>query len=168
MSEIILAQIENMIYIVRGQKVMLDLDLAKLYEVETRYLNKAVKRNSLRFPEDFMFQLSEEEFQNFRIMWQAHDQHGGSRKPPFVFTENGVAMLSSILNSERSILVNISIIRIFTKLRSFHLMEKNLTDKYNRLESGVNKIFKIVFERMDAMENVIDTKLPSTKKKIGL
>ena len=168
MSEIILAQIENMIYIVRGQKVMLDLDLAKLYEVETRYLNKAVKRNSLRFPEDFMFQLSEEEFQNFRIMWQAHDQHGGSRKPLFVFTENGVAMLSSILNSERSILVNISIIRIFTKLRSFHLMEKNLTDKYNRLESGVNKIFKIVFERMDAMENVIDTKLPSTKKKIGL
>ena len=168
MSEIALSQIENMIYMVRGQKVMLDLDLAKLYEVETRYLNKAVKRNSLRFPEDFMFQLSEEEFQHFRIIWRAHDKHGGLRKPPYVFTENGIAMLSSILNSERAILVNISIIRIFTKLRSFHLLEKNLTDKIDRLEDGVNKIFKVVFERMDVMENVIDTKLPSTKKKIGL
>src|SRR5665647_1206409 len=93
-----LAQIENMIYIIGNHKVMLDSDLAKLYGVETRYLNKAVKRNSLRFPEDFMFQLSNEEFRQLQKMKYTTDEHGGQRKVPNAFTENGVAMLSSVLN----------------------------------------------------------------------
>ncbi len=168
MEEVSLAQIESMIYIVRGHKVMLDTDLALLYGVETRYLNKAVKRNSLRFPEDFMFQLSTVEFKQLQKIWNANNKHGGQRKVPNAFTENGVAMLSSILNSEKAILVNISIIRIFTKLRSFHLLEKSLNDRFNDLESGTNRIFKYVFQRLDAIEDIIDTKLPSPKKKIGL
>jgi hypothetical protein len=168
MKEVSLAQIESMIYIVRGQKIMLDSDLAQLYSVETRYLNKAVKRNSLRFPEDFMFQLSNDEFRELQKIRQLDDQHGGQRKAPSAFTENGIAMLSSILNSERAILVNIAIIRIFTRLRSFLLLEKNLNNRIDTLESGANKIFKCVFERLDAMENIIDTKLPSPKRKIGL
>jgi hypothetical protein len=153
---------------VGGQKVMLDSDLAQLYEVETRYLNKAVNRNFLRFPEDFMFQLSTEEFRQLQKMWTSNNKHGGQRKIPYAFTENGVAMLSSILNSERAILVNIAIIRIFTRLRSFLLLEKSINERLDNLEAGTNKIFKYVFERLDAVDDIIDTKLPSPKKKIGL
>ena len=147
---------------------MLDADLAQLYGVETRYLNKAVSRNLMRFPEDFMFQLSTEEQRQLQKMWASNNKHGGQRKIPYTFTENGVAMLSSILNSERAILVNIAIIRIFTKLRSFLLLEKNINERLDNLEAGTNKIFKYVFERLDAVEDIIDTKLPSPKKKIGL
>lgn len=168
MSDVSLSKIENMIYIVRGQKVMLDSDLADLYEVETRQLNRQVRRNVLRFPEDFMFQLTSAEFREIQMIKNSIDQYGGHRKNPYVFTENGVAMLSSVLNSDKAILINIAIIRIFTKLRSFLLLEKGLSDRMSRLESGTNKIFKVVFERLDAIECVVDAKLPSTKKKIGL
>lgn len=168
MNDVSLSKIENMIYVIRGQKVMLDSDLAELYGVETRYLNKAVKRNLLRFPEDFMFQLSAEESIGLQEMRKVMHTYGGQRKIPYVFTENGVAMLSSILNSERAILMNIAIIRIFTRLRSFLLLEKGLNDRMDRLESGTNKVFKVVFERLDNIESVVDSKLPSTKKRIGL
>lgn len=168
MSDISLSKIENMIYVIRGQKVMLDSDLAELYGVETRYLNKAVKRNLLRFPEDFMFQLSTEESIGLQENRRVMHTYGGQRKIPYVFTENGVAMLSSILNSERAILMNIAIIRIFTKLRSFLLLEKGLNDRIDRLESGTSKVFKVVFERLDNIESVVDSKLPITKKRIGL
>ncbi|WP_408097225.1 ORF6N domain-containing protein [Peredibacter sp. HCB2-198] len=168
MSDVSLSKIENMIYVIRGQRVMLDSDLAELYEVETRQLNRQVKRNILRFPEDFMFQLTSDEFRDIQKIQDKTVQYGGQRKNPHAFTENGVAMLSSVLNSDNAILVNIAIIRIFTKLRSFLLLEKGLNERMSRLESGTNKIFKVVFERLDAIEHVIDTKLPSTKKKIGL
>lgn len=168
MSYVSLSKIENMIYMIRGQKVMLDSDLADLYEVETKYLNRQVRRNALRFPEDFMFHLTSEEFIEIKKIRGTIDQYGGQRKSPYAFTENGVAMLSSVLNSDKAILINISIIRIFTKLRSFLLLEKGLNDRMSRLESGTNKIFKVVFERLDAMEATIDAKLPSVKKKIGL
>lgn len=168
MSDVSLSKIENMIYIVRGQKVMLDSDLADLYEVETRQLNRQVRRNVLRFPEDFMFQLTSDEFREIQMIKNSIDQYGGHRKNPYVFTENGVAMLSSVLNSDKAIFINIAIIRIFTKLRSFLLLEKGLNERMSRLESGTNKIFKVVFERLDSIEFVVDTKLPSTKKKIGL
>lgn len=168
MSDVSLSKIENMIYVIRGQRVMLDSDLAELYEVETRQLNRQVKRNILRFPEDFMFQLTSDEFRDIQKIQDKTVQYGGQRKNPHAFTENGVAMLSSVLNSDKAILVNIAIIRIFTKLRSFLLLEKGLNERMSRLESGTNKIFKVVFERLDAIEHVIDTKLPSTKKKIGL
>lgn len=168
MGEISLSKIEGMIYVIRGQKVMLDSDLAELYDVETRYLNKSVKRNLLRFPEDFMFQLTTEESVELQEFRNIMHSYGGHRKIPYVFTENGVAMLSSILNSERAILMNIAIIRIFTKFRSFLLLEKGLNDRMDRLESGSNKVFKVVFERLDNIESVIDSKLPAKKKKIGL
>lgn len=168
MDEIGLAKIESMIYMIRGQKVMIDSDLAELYGVETKYLNKAVKRNLLRFPKDFMFQLTHIELNEIQKIRNNKNLYGGSRKIPFAFTENGVAMLSSVLHSDQAILINISIIRIFTKLRSFLLLEKGLNERMNKLESGTNQVFKVIFERLDSIEDVIDTKLPTTKKKIGL
>lgn len=169
MEDVSLAKIENMIYVVRGQKVMIDFDLAELYGVETKALKRAVRRNLNRFPEDFMFEMTKEELNNWRCQFGTSNSiKMGLRTQPFVFTELGVAMLSSILNSEQAINVNIAIMRIFAKLRSFLLLEKGLNDRMNRLESGTNKVFKIVFERLDSIEAVVDSKLPSTKKKIGL
>ena len=115
--------IQRKILIIRGRKVMLDRDLAELYEVETFNLNKAVKRNIERFPEDFMFQLNDEEFKNL-IFHFGISSWGGTRKLPYAFTENGVAMLSSVLNSKRAIQVNISIMRTFTHLRELLLHTK--------------------------------------------
>lgn len=118
-----LDQIQNMIYVIRGQKVMLDSDLAKLYGVETKRLNEQVRRNQNRFPDDFMFRLEPEEFEILRSQYATSSSvWGGRRYQPLVFTENGVAMLSTVLNSEVAIEVNISIIRIFTKLRSFYAL----------------------------------------------
>jgi hypothetical protein len=158
-------QIENMIYIIRGQKVMLDSDLAKLYGVETRTLNQAVKRNLERFPEDFMFQLTQDELIFLRSSLK---DHGGSRYNPLVFTENGVAMLSSVLNSKTAIQINISIMRIFTKLRSFLAMESSIHERMGKLEENSTKLFKIVFERLDQIEDDLTPKLPQNRKKIGL
>jgi len=105
-----LSQIERMIYIIRGQKVMLDSDLADLYQVETKQLNRQVRRNILRFPNDFMFQLTSEEYEFLKCQFgTSKPGSGGKQKLPLVFTENGVAMLSGILNSERAILVNIAL-----------------------------------------------------------
>ncbi len=117
-NELVLSDelVVNKIYFIRGQKVMLDRDLASLYGVETKRLNEAVKRNIKRFPFDFMFQLNEKEFLNLKSQF-ATSSWGGSRKLPFAFTEQGVSMLSSVLNSDRAISVNIQIMRIFTKIR---------------------------------------------------
>ena len=115
---------------------MLDRDLAELYNVETRVLNQAIKRNSLRFPPDFMFQLSRREFDDL-ISQNVTSSWGGTRKMPYAFTEQGVAMLSSVLNSERAILVNINIIRIFTKMRQMLLTNKDVLLKLEQLERKV-------------------------------
>lgn len=161
--------IEKMIYVIRDQKVMIDSDLAKLYGVETRIINRNVKRNIHRFPSDFMFQLDEKEHDSLiSQIGISKVGRGGRRKLAYVFTENGVAMLSSVLNSENAILINISIIRIFTKLRSFLMMEKSLDERVTNLEKGTNQMFKIVFERLDSYEEMITPKLPDTRKKIGL
>lgn len=124
------------IYLIRGQKVMLDKDLSILYDVTTGNLNKAVKRNIRRFPEDFMFQLTNEEFKNL-IFQNGTSSWGGTRKLPYAFTEQGVAMLSSVLNSDRAIDVNIRIIRIFTKLREMLLTHKDILLKLEQLEKQV-------------------------------
>jgi len=158
-------QIENIIYVIRGQRVMLDSDLAKLYGVETRTLNQAVKRNLDRFPEDFMFQLNSEELKHLKSTMEAH---GGQRYSPTVFTENGVAMLSSVLSSKTAIHINISIMRTFTKLRSFLAMETSLQLRMGSLEENTTKLFKIVFERLDQIEEDITPKIPSNRKRIGL
>jgi hypothetical protein len=144
----------NKIYHIRGMKVMIDKDLAELYEVQTRNLNKAVGRNLKRFPdEDFMFQLTEDEFKN--LMFQNGTSNwGGTRKSPYVFTEQGVAMLSGILNSDRAIAVNIQIMRIFTRIR--HMLTDN-TEIRLEIEKIKNKLdnqdknMEIVFRYLDEL-----------------
>lgn len=158
-------QIENMIYVIRGQRVMLDSDLAKLYGVETKALNQAIKRNIDRFPADFMFALNQEEINHLR---SSKSQYGGARYAPNVFTENGVAMLSSVLNSKTAIHINISIMRTFTKLRSFLAMESSLQERMGKLEQNSTRIFKIVLERLDTIDESLAPKLSPTRKKIGL
>jgi hypothetical protein len=128
--------IMSKILLVRGVKVMLDRDLAQLYEVETRALNQAVRRNEKRFPEDFMFQMSKEEMENWKSQIVISNREKmGLRKPPFVFTEQGVAMLSSVLNSERAIMVNIQIIRVFTRIRSILAMHAEILHKLEQIEN---------------------------------
>ena len=168
MDKINIAKIEKMIYLIRGQKVMLDSDLADLYEVETRAFNQAIRRNLERFPGDFMYELSKEEADELYEFLGTTGKHGGRRKKPFVFTENGVAMLSSILNSKRALQINISIMRTFTKLRSFLSMENDIKSRIDKLEDGSNKLFKIVFQRLDEIDEELVPKLSSSRKKIGL
>jgi len=126
----------NKIYFIRGKKVMLDRDLAELYNVTTGNLNKAVKRNEKRFPDDFMFQLTNDEFKNL-IFQNGTSSWGGTRKMPYAFTEQGVAMLSGVLSSDIAIDVNIRIIRIFTKLRELLLTHKDILLKLEQLEKQV-------------------------------
>jgi len=153
-----LEQIKEMIYVIRGQKVMLDSDLAKLYGVDTRQLNRQVRRNLIRFPEDFMFELEKDEFENLKCQnGTSSSEYGGRRKQPLVFTENGVAMLSSVLKSEQAALVNIAIMRIFTKLRSFTMLEKELVNRINNFEINTTEVFKIVFERLDNLDKDLPT-----------
>lgn len=160
--------VEKMIYLIRGQKVMLDSDLANLYEVETSQLNRQVRRNLNRFPEDFMFELTSEEYQSLICQNVTSKKgRGGRQKLPLVFTVPGVAMLSSVLTSERAALVNISIIRTFIRLRSFLSMENTLEKKIDKLQEGTNKLFKIVFERLDSVEDATPALRPN-RRKIGL
>lgn len=162
-------KIEAIIYTIRGQRVMLDSDLAKLYEVETGALNRQVKRNAERFPDDFMFQATPEEYESLRCqIGISKDGKGGRRYQPLVFTENGVAMLSTVLNSKRAIQINITIMRTFTKLRSFLAMETSLKDEMGQLKKNTNKLFRVVFERLDNLEEQITPQLPANRKKIGL
>jgi len=144
MNEVVPIEIiENKIFIIRGQKVMLDRDLAMLYEVETKVLNQAVKRNPERFPEDFMFQLTKEEFENLRFQNGTSSlrsqfvtsNRGGRRYSAYVFTEHGVAMLSSVLKSKRAVAINIQIVRIFNKLRNMAIEHKDLRDELTELKN---------------------------------
>lgn len=138
-SELIVPEevIISKIYYIRGHKVMLDEDLAELYEVLTKHLKRQVRRNIDRFPDDFMFELTKEEFENLRSQIGTSNW-GGVRYMPMVFTEQGVAMLSSILNSARAIKVNIQIIRIFTRMREILLNYKDLLLKLEQLEKKVS------------------------------
>lgn len=131
MNEI--TQIQNLIYTIRGHRVMLDSDLAALYEVETRALNQAVKRNIERFPKHFMFQLSKEEFENL-ISQNVTSSWGGTRKLPYVFTEQGVAMLSSVLRSKKAIQTNIQIMDTFVRMRQWAIENKELASRLAELE----------------------------------
>ena len=137
--------IEKKILLINGRKVMLDKDLAGLYGVSTGNLNKAVNRNKERFPEDFMVELSLEEFSNLKFHFGT-SSWGGTRKPPRAFTEQGIAMLSSVLNSKRAIQVNIEIMRAFVKLREMISSHKDLVKKLAELEKKYDSQFQIVFE----------------------
>lgn len=145
-----LQSIQNKIYEVRGQKVMLDFDLAELYEVENRALKQAVKRNIDRFPEDFMFQLSKPEWHELiTICDKLPEGVKFSPVTPFAFTEQGVSMLSSVLRSKKAIQVNIAIMRAFVFIRQYALSHKDLTDKLKELETKYDMQFKGVYEALD-------------------
>jgi hypothetical protein len=141
---------------------MLDFDLAELYEVETRVLNQAVKRNIERFPEDFMFQLTKLEWETLisQTVISKTETRGGTQKLPYAFTEQGLAMLSGILKSKKAIDVNIAIMRAFVFLRQYALTHKDLTEKLNELEKKYNKQFKDVYEAI----NYLITKDKQTEK----
>jgi len=140
MKELILPErIERKIYLIRGQKVMIDSHLASLYGVKTKYLLRAVKRNRMRFPCDFAFQLNRSEFRNLRCQFGTSSLWGGRRYLPYVFTEQGVAMLSSVLNSPRAIQVNIAIMRVFVRLREILSTHRELAHKLRLLETRIDK-----------------------------
>jgi len=156
-------RILHAIHLFRGERVLLDTDLAALYCVETRVLIQAVKRNILRFPDDFMFQLSEKEWADLKSQSVISSAWGGRRTAPYAFTELGVAMLSSVLNSERAIQVNISIMRAFTQLRVMLATHANLARKMESLERKYDGQFRVVFE---AIQDLMEPPAP-TKKPIG-
>ncbi len=157
-------RIERSILLIRGHKVMLDADLAELYGVETRALLQAVSRNQKRFPEDFMFQMSKEEYELLRSQIVISKKgRGGRRYLPYVFTEQGVAMLSSVLRSERAVQVNIEIMRAFVRLRKLVATHKYLARKLETLEKRYDAQFKVVF---DAIRELMAPPTPK-KRKIG-
>ena len=157
--------ITSKIYLIRNEKVMLDYDLAELYSVETKNLNRGVKRNINRFPEDFMFQLTKQEVKNLRFQIGT-SSWGGQRYLPYAFTEQGVAMLSSILNSDRAIAVKIQIIRMFTRMRQFIITQKDILLKLEKLEKGSenhDEKIKLIFEYLKELL----TKPAEPRKQIG-
>ncbi len=155
----------NKIYVIRNQKVMLDIDLAGLYQVETKVLNQQVKRNLKRFPDDFMFQLNQSEFENLKSQFVT-SSWGGKRKLPLVFTEQGVAMLSGILNSDRAIAVNIQIMRIFTRVRQILTDNTELRldiEKIKKKLDNQDKNMEIVFRYLDELLEKKENPVPRTK-----
>ena len=157
-------RIERSILLIRGHKVLLDVDLAALYGVPTKRLNEQVRRNRARFPEDFMFQLTAEEATSLRSQFATSNKgRGGRRYAPYAFTEQGVAMLSTVLNSERAILVNIEIMRAFVRLRQMLASNTQLAGKLAALEKKYDAQFKVVF---DAIRQLMTPSQPK-KRKIG-
>ncbi len=148
--------VESIILVLRGEKVILDRDIARLYAVETKVLVRAVKRNLERFPEDFMFQLTEEETRNLRFQYGT-SSWGGSRYRPYAFTEQGVAMLSGVLRSERAVQVNVEIMRTFVRLRRMAASREDLARKIEALEERYDDQFRIVF---DALRELMATPEP--------
>ena len=155
--------IERKIYLIRGDKVLLDGDLAELYGVEVKHLKRQVRRNLTRFPEDFMFELRKEEYDSLRSHFGTLKRGEHIKYLPYAFTEQGVAMLSSVLNSERAIHVNIAIMRAFVKLREMLATHKDLARKLNEMENKYDAQFKVVF---DAIRQLMTPPEPK-KRKIG-
>lgn len=161
--------IARRIFLIRGQKVMLDRDLAELYQVDTSNLNKAVKRNIERFPEDFMFQLAKAEARalRFQIGMSKPSGRGGRRTPPYAFTEQGVAMLSSVLHSERAVLVNIAIMRAFVKLREFMSTHAELARKIGALERKYDQHDEEIQVIFQAIKKLLEPPPALPKRRIG-
>lgn len=157
----------NKIYFVRGQKVMIDYDLADLYDVETKRLKEAVRRNIDRFPDDFMFELTQTEFESLRSQFATSKTgRGGARYLPMAFTEQGVAMLSSVLNSETAIRVNIQIIRVFTKMRELLSTHKDILLQLEKMEkklTGHDEDIALIFKYLKQLL----TPPPTPRNKIG-
>ena len=160
------ARIERAILVLRGHKVLLDADLAALYEVPTKVLLQAVKRNLERFPEDFMFQLGKQEFAILRSQIVT-SSWGGRRTVPYAFSEQGVAMLSSVLNSPRAIAVNIEIMRAFVRLRALIASNKDLAARLDQLEKKLNTHDQAITEIMHAIRQLMTPPEPPKKRPIG-
>jgi len=170
-----LTPIENMVYEIRGQKVMLDSDLATLYQIETKRLNEAVRRNLKRFPVEFMFQLTNKEVTILKSQF-ATSSWGGRRKLPYAFTEHGVLMLSSVLNSDKAIEVNIEIMKVFVKMRHLALSNENLSEKIENLKKVLYLHIDYSQDKFSEHDKKIDdiitalnffTEQPREPKKIG-
>ena len=164
--------IDRRIYLIRGQKVMLDSDLAELYQVTTGNLNLAVRRNGSRFPPDFMFQLTKEEAESLLLQTaRAKTGRGGRQTPPYAFSERGVAMLSSVLNSERAVQMNILIIRAFVKMRELLATHKDLARKIDQLEANQKQHSRTQQQHSIILEAVVKDiqklKYPPTTRAIG-
>lgn len=160
------------IYVIRGVNVMIDRDLAELYGVETKYLKRQVKRNIIRFPEDFMFELTNQEFNEWRSQFvTSNEDRMGLRYAPYAFTEDGVAQLSTVLNSERAIKVNLQIIRMFSKLRRLTLTHKDILHKLEKLERNDiehDKKIELIFEYLKQLEAAKQQELEQkNRKRIG-
>ncbi|MCD7780209.1 MAG: ORF6N domain-containing protein, partial [Candidatus Gastranaerophilales bacterium] len=164
-----LIEIKNLIYVIRGQKVMLDSDLAMLYGVLTKNLNKAVKRNIQRFPEDFMFQITKEEYENLKFQFgTSNNQWGGRRTLPFVFTEQGISMLSSVLQSEQAIAINIQIMRMFVKIKQYAIEHQDLQEQIVELKNYFIQYAQDNNAEIDRINEAINLLLDRTKpEKIG-
>ena len=163
--------IESSILVVRGQRVLLDADLARLYGVKVKVLNQAVKRNVDRFPADFMFQLAGKEVDSLRSQFVTLDaasassrQGRHSKYPPYAFTEQGVAMLSSVLKSKRAVQVNVAIMRTFVRLREMVVRDRDLARRLDALESKYDRQFKVVF---DAIRELMAPAEPAPRRRIG-
>ncbi len=170
-SELSVKEIGQRIYFIRGHRVMLDSDLAELYEVETKNLNKAVTRNLARFPEDFMFQICEKEHEILRFQFgTSSGQWGGRRTLPYVFTQEGVAMLSGVLHSDRAIQVNVAIMRTFVQLRRILESNNELVKKLEQIERKLlrqDHDFKSVFEAIRLLMATGSTVIQKKIKPIG-
>lgn len=167
----IIKSIQNRIYEIRGERVMLDRDLAALYETETKALNLAVKRNIQRFPSDFMFQLTKEEYDSIRFQSETLDpseplrlqnetsnRRGGDRYLPYAFTEQGVAMLSGVLRSEKAINMNIAIMRAFVEIRRILLKQSDIVEQLRQIKDRIGEHDIQLSHIYDAMENLLDEK----------
>lgn len=158
----IIQSIQNRIYEIRGERVMLDRDLAALYETETKALNLTVQRNIKRFPKDFMFQLTKEEWYTLRLQIET-SKRGGTRYLPYAFTEQGVAMLSGILNSERAIQMNIAIMRAFVEIRRVLLQENDIKTQLRQIKERIGEHDEQLNQIYEAMENLLDEKAAQRK-----
>jgi len=157
--------IESKIYSIRGQKVMMDFDLAELYETETKVLKQTVRRNWERFPEDFMFQLSKEEFESLRSHFVTSNRRGGTRYMPFAFTEQGVAMLSGVLKTPKAVQVNIAIMRAFVAIRQFALNYAELTQRIAEIEKRLDKNDESLTDVFQAIHFLLQKDSEETEQK---
>ena len=162
-KHVLIEVVASKILLIRGKRVMLDKDLAALYEVQTKNLNKAVKRNTERFPEDFMFQLTKEEVETLRFQIGT-SKRGGRKYLPYVFTQEGVAMLSGVLHSKRAVKVNIQIMRAFVRLRSILSSHKEFEVKWNELEKRIESHDMDISDIFEAIRQLIG--IPNEKRKI--
>ena len=165
-SLVVAENIETKILTIRGQKVMLDADLAALYGVETRRLNEQVNRNRERFPEDFMFQLTGEEFANL-MSQNATSSWGGRRKLPYAFTEHGAIMAASVLNSPRAIEISVHVVRAFVHMRELLSSHKELAQKLAQLESKVGAHDKAIAEIINTIRQLMAPEEPKKRRPIG-